>query len=113
MVHLSPTQLDNVFFALSDSIRREILTLLLKNEINIKSISDHFKITLQAVIKHIKILERANLVLRQKIGRENICRINATPLVEATEIIQYYTEFWSHNIDNLSEYLKSENGPEE
>ncbi|MES0489744.1 MAG: winged helix-turn-helix domain-containing protein [Leptospirales bacterium] len=107
MVHYSKANLDNIFFALSDSVRREILTLLLRSEINIKNISTHFQITLQGVIKHIKILERANLVQKEKIGRENICRINTIPLTDATEFINYYTQFWQHNIDNLSDYLIS------
>jgi len=107
MVHYLGAYLNNIFFALSDSIRREILNLLLKGEINIKNISNHFQITLQAVIKHIKVLERANLVQRNKVGRENICQINTKPLSEATEFINYYTQFWNHNIDNFSQFLNT------
>lgn len=107
MVHYSSEQLDALFFALSDAARREILRLLVQGEKNIKQLSEHFQITLQAVIKHVKTLERANLVTRKKTGRENICKINTAPLQEARQFIDFYTEFWNHNLDNLSDYLQT------
>lgn len=66
--------------------------------------------TLQGIIKHLKILERAELIRRLRNGRETVCTLNPVPLESASAFIRYYTDFWNHNLTALSAYLESESG---
>jgi len=103
--------LDQVYGAIADPTRREILGILAQGEINVGALADRFPISLNGVSKHVKVLERAGLVTRTVQGREHRLRLNAEPLREATMWLEHYRTFWSHRLDALEAFLlKQERG---
>lgn len=118
MVKYVPRQeLDFVFASLSDPTRREILSRIAEVEIlkqvqddknqglTVTEIAKPYKISLPAVSKHLKILERASLIHRQKHGREYLVSLNAEPLKEASRYLSFYRQFWNSQFDSLEKYL--------
>jgi len=99
VVEQQALQLNLVFQALSDSTRREMLRLLAPGERTVSALAAPFAMSLAAVSKHIKVLERAGLVHRTVRGRTHICRLDATALAEANAWLQYYQQFWDDRLD--------------
>ena len=99
MVNINSNQLDLLFYALSDPTRRKILRMIKEGTQTVGDLADPFKISLAAISKHIKILEKANLLRRQKIGRIHECSFNPEALKTAEEFIQFYTNFWNESLD--------------
>jgi DNA-binding transcriptional ArsR family regulator len=100
-------QLDLVFHALADTTRRKILRLLgEQGELTVSELAEPFQMSLAAVSKHIKVLERAGLILRSVDGRIHRCRMDATPLARASELIAHYQKFWEGQFDLIEKYLK-------
>lgn len=108
MVNIQSSELDLLFYALSDPTRRQILKMLHDGTHTIGSLGEPFKMSLAAISKHIKILERANLLNRKKQGRIHECTLNPGALKTAEECIQFYTQFWSENLDLFAKHLESE-----
>ena len=106
MVNLQAEQLDLLFYALSDSTRRQILALAGKKTHTISELAKPFKMSLAAVSKHIKILERAKLIVRKKNGRIHSCTLDASQLKTAEACIQFYTQFWNQRLDSLAQTLE-------
>ncbi|MES2768272.1 MAG: metalloregulator ArsR/SmtB family transcription factor [Bdellovibrionota bacterium] len=102
------SELDLLFYALSDPTRRQILTMLNEGVNTVGALANPFKMSLAAISKHIKILEKANLLNRKKLGRIHECSINPAALKSAEEYIQFYTQFWNERLDILAENLESE-----
>jgi DNA-binding transcriptional ArsR family regulator len=103
--------LDQVYGAIADPTRREILGILAEGETNVGSLAERFPISLNGVSKHVKVLERAGLVERTVQGREHRLRLNAEPLREATMWLEHYRTFWGNRLDALETYLlKQERG---
>jgi DNA-binding transcriptional ArsR family regulator len=102
------TILDNTFAALSDPTRRAILSKLADGEIPIMEIASPFDISLPAVTKHIRVLEKAGLILRRKQGRVHYCRLNAKPLRDATRWLVFYQQFWDAKLDSLANFLEDD-----
>lgn len=100
--------LDNLFMALSDGTRRDILSLVAKSEMSIGEIAQHFKLTFAAVSKHIKVLERANLITKQRRGKEQLVIIVPTTLGVAREQIDRYAQLWSDRFDQLDSLLQAD-----
>jgi DNA-binding transcriptional ArsR family regulator len=100
--------LDQVYGAIADPTRREILSILAEGELNVGSLADRFPISLNGVSKHIKVLERAGLVERTVLGREHRLRLNAEPLQEAAMWLEHYRAFWGARLDALEAYLRKE-----
>jgi DNA-binding transcriptional ArsR family regulator len=98
-------QLDLVFHALADGTRREILNRVAEDECTITELAEPFKMTLAAVSKHIKVLEKAGLLRRTKDGRIHRCRMDASPLEPALDVINHYKRFWNGQMDALEKYL--------
>lgn len=109
MVNIQSSELDLLFYALSDPTRRQILKMLNEGAHTVTALSEPFKISLAAISKHIKILEKARLLSRQKSGRIHTCTINTGALKSAEECIQFYTQFWNDRLDLFAENLESEN----
>ncbi|QDK47072.1 transcriptional regulator [Bdellovibrio sp. ZAP7] len=109
MVNILSSDLDNLFYALSDPTRRQILKMLNEGTHTIGELSDPFKMSLQAISKHIKILESAKLLNRKKSGRIHECTINPEALKIAEECIQFYTQFWNNQLDAFAANLESKN----
>lgn len=99
-------RLDSVFHALADSTRREILRRVASREYTISELAEPFKMTLAAVSKHIKVLEKAGLLTRSIDGRIHRCAMNAEPLTEASNLIRYYQEFWEGRLNALEKFLE-------
>jgi DNA-binding transcriptional ArsR family regulator len=84
MVEHSFTQLDNTFHAVSDPTRRAILKMLSKRQARVTEIAKSFPYSLNAISKHLKVLEQAGLIRREIKGREHICQLDPSPLQEAS-----------------------------
>lgn len=100
------TALDTIFMALSDQTRREILALVAKTHMSIGEIAQHFKLTFAAVSKHIKVLERAQLISKQRHGKEQRVIIVPDTLGIARSHIERYAELWSDRFAQLDTLLK-------
>jgi DNA-binding transcriptional ArsR family regulator len=101
MDHLSAT-----FSALADPTRRAILARLSSGETSVTELAEPFDITLPAITKHLKVLERAGLITRSRKAQSRPCRLEALPLKEATDWIAQYRQHWEERLDRLDAYLK-------
>jgi len=108
MVNIQSPQLDLLFHALSDSTRRQILALIRREPRTVGELAEPFRMSLAAVSKHIKILEKAKLLVRQKTGRIHRCTLDPTQLKTADECIRFYTQFWNERLDSLAAYLEDD-----
>lgn len=98
-------RLDLVFDALADRTRRSILDRLRAGAITVTALARPYDMSLNAVSKHLKRLERAGLVEKDVRGRERYCRIRASPLTEALDWMGHYREFWTTRMDALETHL--------
>src|SRR4051812_23675222 len=103
---MTPDQLSNTFSALADPTRRAILARLAEGEASVKELAEPFAMTLPAVTKHLKGLERAGLITRGKHAQWRPCRLSAGPLREVSDWVEHYRRFWEESFDRLDEYLK-------
>jgi DNA-binding transcriptional ArsR family regulator len=108
MVNYNSNQLDLLFYALSDPTRRQILSMIKEGTQTIGELADPFKISLAAISKHIKILEKAKLLKREKVGRIHECSFNPAALKSAEECIKFYTDFWNDSLDAFANELEGE-----
>ena len=105
MVEHSPATLDRVFSAVSDPTRRAILATLADQPATITEIAAPFSVSLNAVSKHVMVLERAGLIRREIHGREHRCWLEPQPLREATVWLDHYRQFWNVRLDALEKYV--------
>ena len=105
MVKHYTTPLDATFFALSDPTRRAVLARLAAGETTVTDLAAPFSMTLAALTKHLTLLERANLIVREKTGRTVQCRLTASPLKDAADWLEHYRHFWEESLDRLDVYL--------
>ncbi|MGH8491611.1 MAG: metalloregulator ArsR/SmtB family transcription factor [Moraxellaceae bacterium] len=108
MDHLSAT-----FAALADPTRRAILARLALGETTVTELAAPFEMTLPAVTKHLKVLERAGLVIRGREAQWRPCRLEAKPLQQAVGWIEQYRKFWEERLDRLEDYLRELQAQEE
>jgi DNA-binding transcriptional ArsR family regulator len=101
--------LDHTFSALADPTRRAILARLSKGESNVTDLAEPFlkSMSLPAVTKHLKVLERAGLVTRSRDAQWRPCRLNGTPLKGASDWMEQYRRYWEESFDRLEAYLKT------
>jgi len=97
--------LSNTFAALADPTRRAILARLALGETNVSELAEPFEMSMPAVSKHLKVLERAGLIARGREAQWRPCRLNASPLKEAAGWIEEYRRFWTPYIDALERHL--------
>ncbi len=100
--------LDLVFHALSDATRRSILRAAAARERSVGELAEPFSMSLAAVSKHLKVLEKAHLITREKRGSFQIVRVNAIPMKEAQRWLAYYEKYWNHQLDALQQLLDEE-----
>ena len=100
-------RLDTVFGALADPTRRAILARLAAGETSVTELAAPFDMTLPAVSKHLKVLERAGLITRGREAQWRPCRLDAAPLREAADWVGRYQRFWEERYDHLDEYLRA------
>jgi len=98
-------QLTVTFAALADPTRRAILARLAHGDATVNEIAEPFPITLQAVSKHLKVLERAGLIVRGRSAQLRPSRLQAEALRDAAEYFDDYRRFWEDSFDRLSEHL--------
>jgi len=99
--HLSAT-----FRALADPTRRAILARLASGEASVKELAEPFDMSLPAVSKHLKVLERAGLIARGRAAQWRPSRLDAGPLKDAADWLEHYRHFWERSFDRLDEYLR-------
>lgn len=99
-------RLSLTFSALADPTRRAILARLSSGPASVNELAAPFDMSLPAVSKHLKVLEKAQLIARGKEAQWRPCEIKAQPLKEATDWMEQYRQFWEERFDRLEEYLK-------
>jgi DNA-binding transcriptional ArsR family regulator len=100
-------QLDHTFAALADPTRRAILARLAAGEASVTELAEPFAISLPAVSKHVKVLERAGLITRGRSAQRRPCRLAAAPLEDAAEWLEHYRQFWEGSFDRLDRHLRA------
>ena len=98
-------RLDRTFAALADPTRRAILARLASGEASVTELGEPFEMSLPAVSKHLKVLERAGLIVRGRERQRRPARLEAEPLKEIAEWTDRYRRFWEESYDRLDEYL--------
>ncbi len=102
----SDDQLDAVFSALGDPTRRRILLRLAHGPASVTDLAEPFAMTLPAVSKHLRVLERAGLMRRERDGWYHRCYLEAAPLEGAVSFLARYQPFWEHTLDELARYVE-------
>jgi DNA-binding transcriptional ArsR family regulator len=105
--------LDTTFGALADPTRRAILSTLMQGQASISELAKPHRMSLPAVLKHVRVLERAGLVAQSKNGRTRFCQLAAEPLAQAENWISQYRAFWEGTFDSLERYLADEKAKED
>ena len=113
MVKYQTADLDSTFAALADPTRRAILARLSQGQASVGELAQPFAMSWPAVTKHLKALERAGLVSRQRQGRSHICRLRAEPLAAAERWITDTQRFWEANLEALEHYLDEQSEKDE
>jgi DNA-binding transcriptional ArsR family regulator len=104
---MMPTdRLSTTFAALADPTRRAILARLATGETSVTELAEPFAMSLPAVSKHLKVLERAGLISRGREAQRRPCRLKAAPLREVSEWVAAYRQFWEQRLDRLAAYLQ-------
>ncbi len=98
--------LDTTFAALADPTRRAILARLASGEASVQELAAPFDMSLPAVSKHLKVLERAGLVARGRDAQRRPCRLVAAPLRDVADWAERYRRFWEESLDRLDDYLR-------
>ena len=106
MVHYSGTSLDASFAALSDATRRGVLEQLGRADASITDLAEKFHMTLTGMRKHVLVLEQADLVTTEKVGRVRTCRLSRRRLEEETEWIETYRRLWEIRFDELDQVVE-------
>lgn len=104
---MTEDQLSRTFAALADPTRRAILTRLAEGEATVGELAAPFPVSLQAVSKHLRVLERAGLISRGKDAQWRPCRLQAAPLVPAVDWIQTNRQVWEDRMDRLGAHLQT------
>jgi len=98
--------LDQTFSALADPTRRAILARLALGEATVGELAAPFAISLPAISRHLRVLEDAALIVRERQGQHRLCRLQPKPLADAAEWLEAYRRFWSDAFDRLDAHLK-------
>ena len=99
-------QISSTFAALADPTRRAILARLVAGEASVTELAEPFAMSLPAVSKHLKVLERAGLITRGRTAQWRPCRLEARPLQDVTEWLERYRQFWDGSFDRLEDHLR-------
>ncbi len=99
----------DIFQAISDPTRREIIQLLSQQSLNLNAVAGHFDISRPAISKHIKILTECGVVIIRQEGRDRLCRADLKKLKEVDKWLDNYREFWNNKLDALGEFLERDN----
>ncbi len=111
MVKCSAKKLDRTFSALADPTRRMILARLAQGNGSVTDLAAPHAMSLPAISKHLRVLEKAGLLRRRRYGRVHELRLEAKPLQEAARWVEEYSKFWEASFDRLVDYLEKTNQP--
>lgn len=103
---MPPDRLSTTFAALADPTRRAILARLTSGETSVTELARPFEMTLPAVSKHLKVLERAGLIERGRRAQWRPCRLDAGPLKDVADWVERYRSFWEQRFERLDDYLR-------
>jgi DNA-binding transcriptional ArsR family regulator len=103
---MSPDRLSTTFAALADPTRRAILARLARGEASVGELAEPFAMSLPAISRHLKVLERAGLITRGREAQWRPCRLEAGPLKAAADWLEHYRRFWEQSFDRLDDYLR-------
>jgi DNA-binding transcriptional ArsR family regulator len=103
---MPPDRLSTTFAALADPTRRAILARLSLGETSVSELAAPFDMSLPAISKHLKVLQRAGLIARGREAQWRPCRLQAGPMKEATAWLEHYRRFWEQSFDRLEDYLR-------
>jgi|SRR5271168_4640404 len=103
---MASDRLSTTLAALADPTRRAILARLARGETSVTELAEPFAMSLPAVSKHLKVLERAGLVARSRSAQWRPCRLEAAPLGEVAGWLEHYRRFWEDSLDRLDDYLQ-------
>ena len=106
MAQTTPDRLTSTFAALADPTRRAILARLMSGQASVTELAEPFHMTMPAVSKHLKVLERAGLIARGREAQWRPCRLAGEPLRDVAEWMEPYRRFWDESFDRLDEYLQ-------
>lgn len=95
----------DVFQAIADPIRRQIIDLLAQQAMNLNSIAEHFDVTRPAISNHIRILNECGIIIIEQVGRERICKIRPDRLKQVSDWAGKYEELWMNKIESFEKYL--------
>jgi len=102
----------DVFQAIADPTRREILDLLSTRALNLNAVAGHFEVSRPAISKHIKILTECGLIIVRQDGRERYCRADLQRLKEVDKWLDHIRKFWNQKLDALDDFLESQENQE-
>src|ERR1700677_1539575 len=102
---MTADQLSTTFAALADPTRRAILARLASGEISVTKLAEPFAMSMPAISKHLKVLERAGLIARGREAQWRPCRLEAGPLKDVSQWVETYRQFWEESFDRLDVYL--------
>src|SRR5437762_11115475 len=105
MLASQPQTLDKIFLALGHPVRRQILVRLAQGTATVTDIAEPFEMSLNAISKHLKVLEKAGLIQRRVLGREHHCRIRPEALEEVSNWLTYYQAFWTSRLDAIEQEI--------
>ncbi len=103
---MSPERLDATFSALADPTRRAILARLASGETSVSELAEPFAMSMPAISKHLKVLQRAGLIERSREAQWRPCRLAPAPLKDASVWLDRYRRFWEESFDRLEDYLR-------
>src|ERR1700737_2364736 len=103
---MTPDRLSNTFAALADPTRRAILARLTSGQASVTERAEPFQMTMPAVSKHLKVLEKAGLIARGREAQWRPCRLDGEPLRDVAEWMEAYRRFWGDSFDRLDDYLQ-------
>jgi len=103
---MSADPLSATFAALADPTRRAILARLSSGEASVTELAGPFDVSLPAISKHLKVLERAGLIARSRDAQFRPCRLDAGPLKEVSDWVEHYRRFWEQSFERLDDYLR-------
>ena len=100
--------LDNIFGSLADPTRRDILRRVADRAMSVGEVAEPYDLSLAAVSKHLKILERARLIMKRRQGKEQIVQLSPYAFRDASQYLEWYRHVWEQRLDALEEYLNKE-----
>jgi len=112
MVRSEDDRLSQIFAALANSTRRAILARLAEGEATVNELAEPFNMSLPAISKHIKVLERAGLITQGQKAQYRPCNIDVTPLKEISNWTEQYRHIWEASFDRMDDYIKQLNNKE-